>query len=520
MKDTQYDVAIIGLGPVGATAAILFAEAGLNVVAIERDLEVYKLPRAVNLDGEILRAFQSIGRADEVDALLQTVRPGDRGGFANSKREWMFGIEFKDFGPNGWQPNNMFDQPEFESYLRTNAVDHPNVTAFIGMEAISFRDGSTAVEILVNNIQQPREEFHVRARYLLACDGAASPTRKALGIEWHDLGYDHEWLVVDVTTFSGHTLTNDTIQVCDPDRISTYVATKDPYRRWEFKLLPGETKEEMLDPEKIMTLIDAWTPRGTYEIRRAAVYQFHAATAETWRVGNVFVAGDAAHQTPPFLGQGMNAGMRDVINLAWKLALVCDGVADEKLLDSYEQERTAHATDLVEWAVAIGRLMEHQAAIEMAQRRSKPPPATPAALKSSGYGQGRESPPIRAGVLQLDQISDTGSTGYLFSQPTVTTREGQTHKLDALLGSGFALVYRGDLSLDEHSKRLISRLDIRLLNIEKLNEQRGHFDNVFKENRCALIRPDRIVYGHTTATVDENDLLADLEQQLLLVPLP
>ena len=154
MTNPQYDVAIIGLGPVGATAAILFAEAGLNVVVIERDMEVYKLPRAVNLDGEIIRAFQSIGRADEIDALLQTVRPGDRGGFANSKREWMFGTNFKDFGSNGWQPNNMFDQPELESYLRKNAEEHPNVTAFIGMEACSFQDGTTAVDILVKNTQQ------------------------------------------------------------------------------------------------------------------------------------------------------------------------------------------------------------------------------------------------------------------------------------------------------------------------------------------------------------------------------
>ena len=163
--------------------------------------------------------------------------------------------------------------------------------------------------------------------------------------------------------------------------------------------------------------------------------------------------------------------------------------------------------------------MEHQAAIELAQRQGKAPPKTPASLKSSGYGQGRESPPIRAGVLQRDQISDKGSTGYLFSQPIVTTREGQICKLDALLGSGFALVYRGDLSLNEHSAEIVSRLNIKRLNIEKLNEQRGHFDNVFRTSRCALIRPDRIVYGHTTDTVDENMLLADLEKQLALLPL-
>ena len=147
MTNPQYDVAIIGLGPVGATAAILFAEAGLNVVVIERDIEVYKLPRAVNLDGEIVRAFQSIGLADEVDALLQTVRPGDRGGFANSKREWMFGTNFKDFGSNGWQANHLVAQPKLESYLPKNDDAHPHVTAFIGLEACSFQDGLTHPDI-------------------------------------------------------------------------------------------------------------------------------------------------------------------------------------------------------------------------------------------------------------------------------------------------------------------------------------------------------------------------------------
>ena len=517
MTKPQYDIAIIGLGPVGSTAAIMFAESGLKVVAIERDIDVYKLPRAVNLDGEIVRAFQSVGRGDQVDRLLQTLRPGDRGGFANSKREWMFGTKFREFGSNGWQPSNMFDQPELERYLRQQAVEHPNVTALIGTEATNFLDKNEYVEIEVEHINGNNNKIlGVSAKYLIACDGAASPTRKSLNIEWHDLGYDHEWLVVDVTTFPGHTLTNDTVQVCDPDRIMTYVATKDPYRRWEFKLLPGETREEMLEPERIMSLIDSWTPRGTYEIRRAAVYQFHAATAEKWRVGRVFVAGDAAHQTPPFLGQGMNAGMRDVINFAWKLDLVCKGIADDSLLDTYEAERSAHASDLVEWAVSIGQLMEHLAEVELAQRQDKAPPETPTKLKSSGYGQGRESPPLRAGVLQLRQISDTGSTGYLFSQPIVTTDAGETCRLDDLLGAGFALVYKGNLSLTEHAKKIIARLNIKLFRTDKLIEQRGHLDNLFKQNQCALVRPDRIVYGHTTDEIDENKLLTDLAVHLKL----
>ena len=140
-------------------------------------------------------------------------------------------------------------------------------------------------------------------------------------------------------------------------------------------------------------------PEGDYRIRRAAVYQFHAATADTWRVGNIFIAGDAAHQTPPFLGQGMNAGMRDVINLSWKFPLVLSGVAGDELLDTYQQERDAHAHELVDWAVAVGKLMEHLAEVERAEREGRQPPKPPETLQSSGYGQGREQPPIRAGAI-------------------------------------------------------------------------------------------------------------------------
>ena len=524
MDNPTYDVAIIGLGPVGCAAAVFLAELGLRVVAIERDVEVYKLPRAVNLDGEIVRAFQGIGRGEELDALLQTVRPGDRAGFANSARQWMFGQDVADFGVNGWQGMNMFDQPEVEGYLRDLVVGHTNVDAKIGFEATGFVQDEQGVELTISALPSDdlvqAQPTQVKANYLVACDGASSPVRKALQIEWHDLGYDHEWLVVDVTVFDGHTLNNDTVQVCSPDRICTYVCTKDPYRRWEFKLLPGETREEMLDPERIMSLLDDWTPRETYEIRRAAVYQFHAATAASWRQKRVFIAGDAAHQTPPFLGQGMNTGMRDVINLAWKMELIAKGVCSAEgvdvLLNSYEKERTAHATDMVEWAVSIGMLMEHLARVEGAQRDGLPPPETPPALQSSGYGQGREAPPIRDGLVVLQQVSDKGSTGYLFSQPIVTSGQGESFKLDGLLGRGFALVHNVDLALNDASQQIVEVLGIKTIDIRGLQEEKGHIDNLFKDSGCALVRPDRIVYGHTTKNLNENDLLAQLAAQLCL----
>lgn len=511
----SYDIALIGLGPVGSTAAILFAEAGLNVVAIERDLDVYKLPRAVNLDGEIVRAFQRFGRGETVAALMQAVRPGDRAGFANSRRQWMFGTPVRDFGPNGWQPMNMFDQPELEGYLRHEATTHPNVTAYIGYEATSIADAHGGVAI---EAQGDSDAIQIEATYAVGCDGALSFVRKSLDIGWRDLGYDHDWLVVDVVIKEGHTLNNDTVQVCSPDRIETYVCTKDPYRRWEFKLNPGETRDEMLKPEKIHALLDAWTPRGTYDIRRAAVYQFHAATAEEWRVGNIFIAGDAAHQTPPFLGQGMNAGMRDVINLSWKFPLVISGKAGDKLLDTYHEERDAHAHDLVDWAVSIGKLMEHLAEVEKADRDGRSKPETPPDLQSSGYGQGREQPPIRNGAILLQQVSDTGSTGYLFSQPLVSNEHSDEFKLDELLGPGFAVVAKrgDDIRLSRNAKTILDHLGARIVNLEGLSEVRGHFDRLFDASDVAIVRPDRLVFGHTTADLTLDDLVTELAKKLVL----
>ncbi len=511
----DYDVVVIGMGPVGCTAALLFAEAGLSVAAIERDEEVYRLPRAVNLDGEIIRAFQKTGRGQVVQDLMQTLRPGDRAGFANSKREWLFGQNFAPVGSNGWQPMNMFDQPELEQYLRDQAVQHERVEAFIGFAAERLENDADRVTVAFGRAgEAPRS---LSARYAVACDGASSPTRKAFDIGWKDLGYDHHWLVVDVTLKDGHTLNNDTLQVCDPDRIVTYVCTKDPYRRWEFKMNPGETAEEMLEEEKIFSLIDPWTPRGTYEIRRAAVYQFHAATADRWQVGRVFIAGDAAHQTPPFLGQGMNAGMRDVINLAWKLPLVVNGVAEEALLETYYAERNAHAHDLVDWAVSIGRLMEHLAEEERCQREGLPAPEAPPTLKSSGYGQGREQPPIRDGAVMLNQVSDTGSTGYLFSQPTVQRQGEPPVRLDELLGPGFALVSRdAEVALSEASQRILQRLGARIVSLAGLTEVGGRIDRLFQQHEAAIVRPDRLVFGHTDTDLPLDALVEQLGAALAL----
>ncbi len=494
---------------------MLLADAGLQVLAIERDVEVYRLPRAVNLDGEIIRAFQASGRAQHISDLMQTPRPGERAGFADSKRQWLFGQAMSDFGTNGWQPLNMFDQPELEAYLRKEATDHPNVTAHIGHAVTALEDDEAGVTVRHHPVNS-EDQSGSRVRYVIACDGASSATRKFLGIEWMSLGYDRNWLVVDVTVNDRHTLGVDTLQVCDPKRLTTYVCTKDPYRRWEFCLQPDETPEQMLEEETIRTLLDEWTPRDSYEIRRAAVYQFHAAIAEQWQAGHILIAGDAAHQTPPFLGQGMNAGMRDAINLAWKLPRVVRGESPDTLLESYYLERSSHAEDLVEWAVSIGRLMEHTAAVEQATQEGREPPDVPEEIKRSGYGLGREQPPLRDGVVMREQVDSESLVGTLLPQPIVQCTDVDL-RMDDLMGEGFTLVTTSDssLQLNESARALMKKMRVSLFELDGLNLSRGKLHPVLEKGESIIVRPDHIVFGQTTEHTTIEHLLKSLAGQLL-----
>jgi 3-(3-hydroxy-phenyl)propionate hydroxylase len=497
---------------VGSLVTLLLSHRGLKVAAIERDQEVYKLPRAVNLDGEIVRALQPLGLADELAGLLQPTRPGERAGFVDSKHNWLFGQELNTVGPCGWQSMNMFDQPQVEQFLRDQVLARENVDAFVGFTAEQLHQLDDRVRIDAVDGDARRT---VEGAYLIACDGASSSIRKALDVEWVNLGYDQDWLVVDVATKPGHTLGTTTMQVCDPKRIVTYVCTKDPYRRWEFRLNEGETWEEMLTPETIHALLDEWTPRETYAIRRAAMYQFHAATAQTWQVGRVFIAGDAAHQTPPFLGQGMNTGMRDAINLAWKLPMVVRGESGGELLETYELERKAHAHDMVDWAVAIGRLMEHMAAVELARETAVEPPAMPTDLLASGYGQGREIPPLCAGVLMEDQVADDGISGNLYNQPLLRTAAGEV-RLDERLGAGFAIVARSqaDLNVTPVAQQVIDQLGVALVVASDLDIAQGHLTGA--DHAAIIVRPDRYVFGHTDAHHSLDDLLMQLALKLKL----
>lgn len=511
MSAPRFDVAVVGYGPVGAFTALLLADAGLRVAIVERSRAIADLPRAVGLDGESVRAFQRIGYGDAVAAILQPPRERDAIHFTNSKREPLFGMEIAPVGAFGWRDIAIFDQPELEALLRGFVDAAPRIEVQLGREVVSLEQDAEGVVLGCRD--DDGGAATVQADWIVACDGASSFVRRTCGIAWESLGYDQDWLVVDIVQGPGAGLPLTSMQVCDPARLTTYICVKDPNRRWEFQLLPGETREEMERPETITALLRPWVAPEHYTIRRAAVYQFHAANAERWRTGRIFLAGDAAHQTPPFLGQGLNAGFRDAVNLGWKIPLVQRGLCDAALLDSYGAERDAHARDLVEWAVAIGKLME-----TLAAREAGRPDPYPDADPSAGYGQGRTAPPLRDGVLVQEQVGEASPVGTLPRQPTVQTRNGARCRFDELLGPGVALVGRkaSDLRLGDAARATLEGLGGRAVALEDLEVIEGRHDPLFDAHPAALLRPDRYVFGVVDDTRDADEIVAELARRLHL----
>jgi 3-(3-hydroxy-phenyl)propionate hydroxylase len=508
----DFDVAIVGYGPVGAFAALLLAEAGLRVAILERSTEIVDLPRAVGLDGESMRAFQRIGLGDAVDAIVQPAREIDQVCFTDSRRRRLFGMDIPQHGFNGWRDVLFFDQPELEALLRERVAGEERIAVFLGREVEALEQTDDEVALRGRDTANAKP-WELHASFALGCDGASSTVRSVLGIEWQSLGYDQDWLVVDIVQRPEARLPRVTMQVCDPARLATYVCVKDPNRRWEFQLVPGETREEMLRPDKIEELLLPWLPPEHYEIRRAAVYQFHAATAGRWQEGRVFLAGDAAHQTPPFLGQGLNSGFRDAVNLGWKIPLVQSGRCDARLLESYSAERDAHARDLVQWAVAVGQLME-----TLAAREAGAPDPHAEVDESAGYGQGRSAPALRGGVLLDAQIRDEAPAGNLLRQPTVRPPGGRECRLDELFGRGFAVVARqpSDLHFGPEARAILQRLGARSVSLAGLEITAGRLDHLFDTHPAAILRPDRYIFGVVDEDWSVDDLLAELARKLAL----
>ncbi len=350
------DVAIIGYGPVGAAMALALARHGLTVTIVEKTGAAYGLPRAVQIDDEVMRLFRALG-VDEAIRAETHVNPGTK--FVSPEGDvlvdWSRPTEETFLG---WNASYRFHQPALEAALRAAIADEPRIETRLMTSVVQIAADEAAATLALSNGET------LRANWAIGCDGAGSQTRVRIGAEWDDMGFRERWLVLDLVVREGAPdLGRHTLQICNPDQPATYVCGVGRRRRFEFRV--GDMEEEAAVASAWRRLAP-WFPRDQADLERAVVYEFRSCVATRWRDGRILLAGDAAHLTPPFMGQGLCAGFRDVANLAWKLAVVERG-ADEALLDTYQTERAPHVREYIDLAVAMGRFI-NGAAQDLSER--------------------------------------------------------------------------------------------------------------------------------------------------------
>ena len=492
LNTKNFDICIVGYGPTGATLANLIAQCGLSVVVIEREPKMYQLPRAVHFDGETMRVFQSLGIADQLSKKVR-INPGMR--FVDQQKSVILNWPRpQEIGSQGWHASYRLHQPDLEHLLREKLSSYDNATVMTDTEVVAVIEGSESVEVACRRASDG-SEIVVNTKYVVGCDGANSLVRKLIGSGIEDLGFKEKWLVVDLLLKRERSdLGDHSIQFCDPIRPMTYCRNPGNRRRWEITMLEGETDEDITQSDRIWELLSPWITTDDADLERKAVYTFKSVLADKWRKGRLMIAGDAAHLTPPFMGQGMCAGIRDAANLAWKLVSRVNEDVNDGILNSYQQERAPNVREFIETAIRLGGLintMDGEKAIEKSH--------------SSPNGAARMSsllPPL--GASNLDGLISGSSphSGNLFSQPML--RNGK--RLDDVVGYSPVLIIRNKLP-----KHIVPKIPV--LDGQTHSNLIDVLNNL--DASAVLVRPDKYI---ADSAKSENEI-ANLAVSGLPIPL-
>ncbi len=421
------DVAIVGYGPVGQTLAILLGQRGWRVGVFEKQPAAYPLPRAVHFDHEVARILQGAGLGEVLPRLSE---PADVYEWRNAAGETLLRIGSSAAGLSGWPEANMFSQPDLERELDARARTLPSVEVHRAAEVVELEPADDGVVLVFTGADGRRAR--ARARYVGGCDGANSFVRRRLGVPVTDLGFFFDWLIVDVLPKEPRVWDPINGQVCDPARPTTVVSGGPGRRRWEFMRLPGEDIAQLNTDATAWRLLQPWALHpGNAVLERHAVYTFHARWVDEWKMDRVLLAGDAAHQMPPFAGQGMCAGIRDAANLAWKLDLVLGGKAADTLLDTYASERIPQVRQVIGFSIELGKVICVSDPEQAAARDA----AMIATVRETGPTPPLPTPAIGPGVLR----EGDARAGHLFLQGRVG-RGDHAGRFDDVIGRGFVLV--------------------------------------------------------------------------------
>ncbi|MFC9688293.1 bifunctional 3-(3-hydroxy-phenyl)propionate/3-hydroxycinnamic acid hydroxylase [Kribbella sp. NPDC056951] len=434
MHELRYDVAIVGYGPTGVTAANLLGAAGLKVVVVEKDPTVFSRARAISTDEEVLRIWQRVGLAERLKQDMLGPRPLD---IVDAQgRPFLSGHST----PRGHgHPAQMFIyQPALEQVLRDGADRYPNVDVLLEHECLRIQQDTDRVELTLIGTGDDTVR-RVQASYLIAADGGSSPVRGQLNIGYDGRTYEDRWVVIDTKMLKPWP-DHDRLRFHgDPARPAVDCPTPLGHHRWEFPILAGEDERELTTDEEIYRLVARYgISRDSIKILRAVVYSHHVRLADRWRVGRVFLAGDAAHAMPPWIGQGMAAGVRDAANLCWKLTAVLRGRLPESILDSYETERKPHARGVTRRADFVGRITTvRRPAVAAARNR-----AMRAVCRIPGVNQALQNAAwIPVARYPAGFLATGRAAGWMIPQPWVTVADGTDVRLDDALGDDWVMLH-------------------------------------------------------------------------------
>lgn len=491
------EVMIVGYGPVGKLLAIKLGRRGHSVVVIDRNDADYPLPRAVTHCSDFARIIQSVGLAP--DTIPEITHPyDDLYYWHDNQGRTLVEVDWSGLGESDWYNVYFFHQPALEKKLDELVDQLPSVTVLRGWEAIALSQSADTATVTARSVATGMERT-ITAAWVIGADGANSRVREWAGLEWHNEGYFFDWLVVDVKPHPEVQFPHVAKQNCDFRRPTTMVPGGPGRRRWEFMRLPHETRESLNRTEKAWELLEGFglNPQNS-ELERHSVYTFQACWANRWREGRAVLAGDSAHLMPPFAGQGLGAGVRDVMNLSWKLDAVLRGIADEQLIDTYEAERMHHAVAFVRFSTELGKVVCVTDPAQAAERDERMIADWSAAMKAT-------TPP-RPGLGRGVHTGDSG--GHLARQGRVGMPDGSARRFDDAFAGPGALIARSAASvvdIPEHMRTRLADLDIDLValsgpadaNVTVVEDVDGTYGAWLDDLRAdvVLVRPDFHVYG-------------------------